>query len=276
MLLLIALILHGPCAASLQPLAQSWSLEHKGFECAREGTGLSLTDEIPPARDGMMQLPIAVGAVALAYNLLVAGDLRLTPELLAALYQGKIARWSDSRIAAQNPDMKLPDVPVTIVREDAAALELLDLWLTPYGGAGPRATRSKDSGVAAVARVEGSLGAIDAAVARRASLYIASLRNHDGFFVQPNMHSVTRAAVGLRLPADSRVSIVNASGADSYPLAAFAYALIPSQPENAAAVMDYLRWAIHDGQRWLVPLGWAPLPGLVVLLVDERLGTIRN
>lgn len=271
MLLLLATLLHGPCATSLQPLAARWSAEHPGFECAREGTALALSDQVPPLVTGKTQVPIAVGGVALAYNLLVAGDLRLTQALLAALYQGKIARWSDPRIAAENPGMKLPDLPVTLVREDAAALDLLGQWLGPAGGAGGRAVPSKDGGLAAVARTEGALGAIDAAAARRAGLYIASLRNRDGAFLQPSMHSLTRAAAGLRLPADFRVSLVDAKGVASYPLAAFAYAVVSERPEDPAAIAAYLRWAVHDGQRWLVPLGWAPLPGLVVLLVDERL-----
>lgn len=274
--LLLALIVHGPCAASLQPLAARWAAERPGFECAPDGADLSLTDRIPPGADGEQQLPIAVGAVAIAYNLLVAGDLRLTPELVAALYQGKISRWSDPRVAAENPGMKLPDLAVTIVREDAASLEQVEQWLAPLGGAGGRAGQSSDAGAATVARVEGSLGALDAAQARRASLYLASLRNHDGAFVQPNMHSITRAAVGVRLPVDFRVSLVGARGIDSYPLAAFAYAVVPKHPKQATAIADYLRWVIHGGQRWLAPLGWSPLPGLVVLTVDERLGAIHD
>lgn len=270
-MLLLALLLHGPCAGPLQPLAAGWFAEHPAFSCAADGSQLALADHLPPARDGVLQVPIAVGGVALAYNLLVAGDLHLTREVIAALYAGEISRWSDPRVAALNPGMKLPDLPVTLVREDAGSLELLHLWLgTPPGAGRP----SRDAGLAAISRTEGALGAVDAAAARRAGLYIASLRNRDGAYLQPTMHSLTRAAVGLRLPPDLRVSLVDARGADSYPLAAFAYAVVDARPAEPAAVAEFLRWVIHDGQRALAPLGWAKLPGLVVLLDEERIASL--
>ena len=274
LLLLLAAPVAAPCAPALRPLAARWAVERRAFDC---GAGvLALTDEIPPSTEGTLALPIAVGAVAVAYNLLVAGDLRLTPEVLAAIYQGRLARWNDPRIAAINPGVTLPDLRVVVVREDEASFALLDGWLAKLGGAGAKPLRSGDGGVSTLSRTDGAIGAVDAARARRASLYLASLRNRDGAFLQPTMHSVTRAAVGVRLPPDLRVPILDASGVDSYPLAHFAYAVVPAQPAQGTGLASALRWAIHEGQQLVAPLGWAPLPGLLVRIVDERIGALRD
>lgn len=252
------------------------------------GTADLAATDVPPTEEQtswLAAIPTGVAAVAVAYNLLVAGDLRLSPSVVSAIFAGRIPRWNDALIAADNPGVALPDLPIRpfLQRPDAPASKTFAAFLgsarAGEAPAAPGASLATDGAVAdAIAATDGAIGYVDAANARRRGLYLASIQNPAGLFVQPAAHSVSRAAVGVRIPPDFRVSLVGARGADSYPLATLTYAVVKideADPARAAAVRDFLRWAIHDGQPLLAPLGYARLPGFLVLSVDQRVSSLK-
>lgn len=234
------------------------------------------------ARPSLVDLPVAVGALAVVYNLTVAGDLRVTPEILDGILRGSITRWRDPALLAANPGVVIPDLPVSVFLQSPAAGDTQTLrdYLRHALGAG--ATWSSWVGKTmndpreladAVRTGDGAVAYLDAALARRASLYLASIRNRDGVFVQPSMRSVSHAAVGVRLPDDFRASIVDARGPEAYPIATFAHAVFDAhlEPERRRPLFALLRWALRDGQRETPALGYAPLPGLVARALEARL-----
>lgn len=238
------------------------------------------------AAPSLVDLPVAISAVAIVYNVVVAGDLRLTPELIDGILRGRITRWRDPAVLAANPGVVLPDLPIAVFTqpEEAGDTQTLRDYLvhalgrgaalSPWTGTAPPDPRAlADS----LKRTDGSFAYLDAALARRSDLYLASVRNRDGAFLQPSMRSLTHAAVGVRLPDDFRASIVDARGPEAYPIASFTHAIVDGRLPAARrqAVTGFLRWVLHEGQQQTIALGYAPLPGLVVRALDARLAQLE-
>ncbi|HET6438669.1 MAG TPA: hypothetical protein VFG59_11440, partial [Anaeromyxobacter sp.] len=100
----------------------------------------------------------------------------------------------------------------------------------------------------------------------------------DGAFVKPTMEGTSVAAAGVEMPADFRVSITDAAGKTAYPIASFTYLLVPGDLSDAAkgnAVVEFLWWAVHDGQKFAEPLDYAPLPSAVVEKVSAKLRQLK-
>lgn len=267
--------------ADVAPLYARWIAEY-GAEKARLSpggrgevrAGRAEVSAAPPEQADVA-VPVAVSAVALGYNVLIAGDLRLDAEALEAILSGHLTRWRDPLLARLNPGAVFPDLPLHVVLPAEGEPEAATLreYLARTLGRAPRpfvATKIAAGLEAArfIGNTEGAIGLVDASLARRSGLFLAALRNRAGQFTPPSARSVSRAAVGVKLPEDLRASIVDANGADAYPVAALVYATY--QPRSDAA-RAFLRWVIHDGQRAVTPLGYAQLPGLLTLLVEARL-----
>lgn len=236
----------------------------------------------------VVHLPTVLGAVAITYNLPELDQaLRLSPDVLADLFLGRITRWNDPRLAALNPGQPLPDRDVLIVhRSDGSGTSFIfSDYLThvsPDWAAGPG--RSKDvrwpvglggkgnEGVAAqVKAMPGSIGYLEATYARQNRLRAALLRNSAGNFVGPAAFEIAAAAssalAAVADTADLRVSIVDAPGERAYPIASFTWMLVaPRQigPERTEALKRFLRWALADGDEMARSLGYEPLPPEVV------------
>jgi phosphate transport system substrate-binding protein len=107
---------------------------------------------------------------------------------------------------------------------------------------------------------------------------MAALRNHDGAFVKPSIAGTSEAAAGVAMPDDFRVSITDAVGKGAYPMASFTYLLVYGDQADAAkgkALVEFLWWAVHDGQAAAEPLDYAPLPKPVVAAVEKRLQGLK-
>ena len=244
---------------------------------------------------GVLHVPMVLGAVAVTYHLPGLGaPLRLSPDVLADLFLGRIARWDDPRLTALNPGVRLPAADVLVVhRADGSGTTYI---LTDYlatvsadWAAGPG--RGKDvrwptgvggqgnEGVAGtVKQTPGSIGYVETTYARQNRLPVAELRNRAGRFVPPTPESVTAAAAAVTatLPdsSDYRVSLVDAPGATSYPVASFTWLLLDRAPRDtvkARAVAEFARWALRDGAGAARELGYVPLPAPVAARVDARL-----
>jgi phosphate transport system substrate-binding protein len=134
-----------------------------------------------------------------------------------------------------------------------------------------------------VKQLPGSIGYVELAYARQNKLPFASLKNSAGRFIVPSIESITEAAAATaaKLPAntDFRVSIVNAPAANAYPIASFTYLLVyETQPDPAKGkkLIDFIKWAIHDGEADAPALDYGPLPKNVVTMLDKRLSMVKN
>jgi len=256
--------------------------------------------ELAKAKGGpILHFPTALGAVVITYNLPgVTSPLSLTGDVLAAIYQGQITKWNDARIAALNPGVALPATDILVVhRSDGSGTSYVftdylssvsPAWAQKPGkgkelqwpvGLGAKG----NEGVAGQVRQSpGAIGYVELAYANQTKMPTARIRNASGEFVAPTIQSVTAAAAGAasKLPdsTDYRVSIVNAAGAGAYPISSFTWIIVYQNQTDAAKkqkLVDFLKWALTDGQAMEAPLDYAPLPEAMRTALVERLGKIQ-
>ncbi|MBI5711394.1 MAG: phosphate ABC transporter substrate-binding protein PstS [Candidatus Eisenbacteria bacterium] len=244
----------------------------------------------------VVHFPTVAGAVVLAYHLPgTSKPLQLTPEVIAAIYLGKITTWNDRRVAAANPGVELPAAPILAVHRadgsgttniftsylSAISAEWKDLvgantsvsWPSGVGGKG-------NEGVAGLVRqTPGAIGYVELAYAKQNRLPVALVRNRAGRFVAPSLASTTAAAAGsaAALAKDVRTPIVNAAGPDAWPIAGLTFLLVyqdQKDPAKAKALADFIAWAIHEGQSVAEALDYARLPEAVVKVNEASLRTL--
>ncbi|MEZ4295456.1 MAG: phosphate ABC transporter substrate-binding protein PstS [Polyangiaceae bacterium] len=257
-----------------------------------------MTDEQMAKSGPVVHIPTCVGAVVLAYNVEGAGPgLKLSPGAVAGIFLGEIKAWNDPRIQADNPGAPLPDKPIaTVHRSDGSGTTKIFLdylsRVSPAWASGPGSGTSVswpgglgakgNEGVAGLIKSQpGSIGYVELAYAVQNGMTTASLKNRSGRFVAPTLASTTAAAHGAAasIPADLRVSIVDAEGEDAYPIAGLTYVLLRQQqdsPEKGKALVGFLRWALTSGQPLTEPLHYAPLPPEIVEEARKRLDTVTG
>jgi phosphate transport system substrate-binding protein len=244
----------------------------------------------------VLHFPTALGADVPVYNVAGVKGLRLTPEALSGIYLEKITKWNDPAIAKVNPEASLPDAPIVVVHRqdgsgttyvwtdylskvspewrDRAGTGISVNW--PVGIAG-----NGNSGVAdLVAKTPNSIGYVELTYAVKNGLTYGTVRNQSGNFVDADLASVTAAAAQSagKIPGDFRVSITNAPGEKSYPIASFTWLLVPSDIPDAAkrgAIQGFIRWGLGKGQSFLEPLSYARLPDEVAAEEDKALARIK-
>jgi phosphate transport system substrate-binding protein len=240
----------------------------------------------------VLHVPTVMGAVVVTYNAPVK-SLKLTPEVLADIFLGKITKWNDAAIAAVNPGEKLPDLAITVAhRSDGSGTsygftdylsKVSPAWKEKVGAGTsvqwPAGLGGKgNDGVSGLVKsTAGAIGYVELAYANQNKLALAELKNRDGVFVKPTLESTSAAAAGVAMPPDYRVSITNAGGKDSWPIASFTYLLVrkdQADPKKGEALANFLWWATHDGQALAAPLDYAPLPKSVLSMVEKTLRTL--
>ena len=256
-----------------------------------------MTDEqLKSAPGPIVHLPMVLGAVVPVYNVpAVDAELKFTGALLADMYLGKVKKWNDPAIAKLNPGIKLPATDITIVhRSDGSGTTYIFVdylskvsdefktkvgvntsvnWPAGVGGKGNEGV----SGL--VSQTPGSLGYVELIYAAQNNIKYGAVQNAAGEFIKASADSVSKAAAATAasMPADFRVSITNAEGAGAYPISSFTWLLLYQQPTDKAsgkAIVDFVRWALTDGQKYCVELGYAPLPASVVMLETAVLDKI--
>ncbi|MBP2683965.1 MAG: phosphate transporter substrate-binding protein PstS [Deltaproteobacteria bacterium] len=260
-------------------------------------TDAPMTDEEMRKTPGLiLHIPTALGAVVPVYNLAsVASGLKLTPDVLAGIYLGKITRWNDPQIAGLNVTVTLPNADIVVAhRSDGSGttdiftnyLTVVNAewrakvgrgkavkWPVGIGGKGNEGV----SGV--VKQTPGAIGYVELAYAKQNRMKVASLRNRDGNFVAPTLEATSAAASGVAksMPADFRVSLVDAPGKESWPISGVTWILVYQDQKDEArgrAMVRFLKWAIRDGQKMEAALDYAPLPTAVSEKVDQALKRI--
>lgn len=263
-------------------------------------TDSPMTDtEMANAKGGpILHVPTVLGAVVATYNLpAVSQPLKLSGQVLADIFLGRIRRWNDARIAALNPDATLPAQDILVIRrsDGSGTTFIFTDYLSrvsPAWKSGPGTGKEVqwpaglgakgNEGVAGqVKQMEGSIGYVELAYAKQNGLPYAMIQNVAGEFVLPTIESVTAAAAGAleTLPAntDYRISIANAPGAGAYPISSFTWIIIyRSQPdaEKGRKLVEFLRWALEHGDASAAALDYAPLPDAMAVRLLQRLGTV--
>lgn len=257
--------------------------------------------ELGGARGGaVIHVPLAIGAVAVAYNVpALAQPLTLSGDVIAEIFLGRITRWDDARIAGLNPGVALPAEDIVVVyRTDGSGTTYV---FTDYLAAVSQAWangpgRSKqirwpvglgakgNEGVAAqVKQTPGAISYTELAYVKQNRLQAALVRNAAGNAVAPSIETMMAAAEAAldSLPSDSdfRISIVDAPGAQAYPITSLTWALVYAAPADSAkaATLDaFLRWALTDGDQQASALDYAPLPDALQDRVLQRLDSLRG
>lgn len=256
-----------------------------------------MTDEQLKAAPGrLLHFPTVLGADVPVYNLPGVADLKFTGPLLASIFLGKVTKWNDPAIAAVNPGVSLPSSEITVVhRSDGSGTTYIWVdylskvspewkekvgvatsvnWPAGVGGKG-------NEGVAGLVRqTPGSIGYVELVYALQNQIPFGHVQNANGEFVKATTETVTAAAAAAaaQMPADFRVSITNAAGAGAYPISSFTWMLLFEDPKDKAqakAMVEFLKWALTDGQQFASQLGYAPLPAEVVKQELTQLETIK-
>ena len=243
----------------------------------------------------IVHIPTVLGGVVLAYNNPeIGGALKLSGSVIADIFMGTVKKWNDPKIAALNPVITLPNSAILVVhRSDGSGTTYVFTdYLTKVSRAwkmkvGTNKSVSWPVGLGAkgnegvtglVKEMPGSIGYIELGYAMQNKIPVASLQNKSGNFVAPSIESISAAAAGTSMPADYRVSLTDPSGVQAYPISSFTYLLIyknQADPMKGKALTDFLKWAIHDGQKMAAPLYYSPLPASVIGKLDKTILEIR-
>ena len=246
----------------------------------------------------LLHIPTVLGAVVLTYNLQgVARPLRFSPEVVADIFLGKVRRWDDARIRADNPGVSLPSADITpVYRSDGSGTSAVFTdylskvsaeWKERVGsGTSPKwpaglGAKGNEGVTGQVKQTPNTLGYVELAYAVQNRLPAALIRNASGNFVEPSLDAVTAAASEslAATPEDLRVSITNAGGAAAYPISSYTYVLAYREQKDAAkgkALVDFLWWGIHDGEGFARDLQYAPLPADIVRRAEAKINSITS
>jgi phosphate transport system permease protein/phosphate transport system substrate-binding protein len=283
-------------------------------------TDAPLTANETQAAPGAVHIPETIGSVVAAYNIngVQEKGLRLTGPVLTGIFLGEITRWDDPQIAELNPDLPLPSEDIVVVhRSDGSGTTFV--WTSYLSEVSPEWNQAIGTGKSVswpvglgapgnegvantIQSTPNSIGYVELAYVLTTEMDYAFLQNQAGNFVEPSLES-TGAAVAAatnnntqtsnnsttstNLPAGDAswetVSLLDASGADSYPIASFSYLLLYKElsdnpridsMEKARALVDFINWAITDGQQFAGELAYVPLPDSVVQHNQETLRSL--
>jgi phosphate transport system substrate-binding protein len=228
----------------------------------------------------LIHIPTVLGAVVPIFNVPGVSDLKFSGDVLADIYLGKVNNWNDARIAKDNPGAKLPDQKIIVVhRSEGSGTSFIWTdylskvskewsdgpgkgsslnWPIGVGGKG-------NEGVAGLIRqLPGAIGYVELIYALQNKINYGDVKNASGNFVKASIDGVTEAAASVKqMPADYRISITNAPGANAYPISSFTYLLIPaksSDPSKGKVLKDMLSWILKSGEGEVSQLSYAPLP----------------
>jgi phosphate transport system substrate-binding protein len=254
-----------------------------------------MSDEnLAKAPGKILHIPTVAGADVIAYNLPGNPKLKLDSDTIVNIFLGNITKWNDPKIAALNPGVDLPDLPVIVVHrsdgsgttfiftdylssispvwEDTVGKGTSVKWPVGIGGKG-------NEGVAGqVKQLSGAVGYVELIYAKQNKMPYAGVKNAAGNFITPSLDSVTAALATAKIPDDFRFSMVNAPGDKAYPISGATWLLIYERQKDAAKgkkLVEFLNWALTKGEGMASSLDYASLPESVQQRVLERIKTIK-
>jgi phosphate transport system substrate-binding protein len=243
-------------------------------------------EQLAQSKFKILHFPTVLGADVPSYNIAgVSGELNFTQKALAGIFLGTITKWNDPELTKANPGVNLPSADIVVVhRSDGSGTTYIwtdflskvsDEWKNKVGkgtsvnwpvGLGGKGNEGV-SGL--VKQTPNAIGYIELVYAAQNGIAFGQVQNAAGKFIKADLASVTAAATGAakNMPDDFRVSITNAPGATSYPIASFTWLLIPAHIEDAAkrdAIRGFLKWMLTEGQKYNEGLTYSQLPKGVV------------
>ena len=253
---------------------------------------------IAAIQSNVLHIPTVMGAVVIIYNLQgVTQVVKLTPDVLADIFLGKVTKWNDARLASTNPGVTLPAADIIVVHraEGSGTSFAFTDYLSKVSpewqqkvGKGPSVNwpvglggRGSEGVSSTVSQTPGAIGYVELAYATSNKIQFATLRNSSGNWITPTLAAVTAAAAGAMKDmgpnTDFRVSITNSSGAQAYPISTFTWLLLHksySDTAKARALVQFVWWAESEGQAKAPQLGYAPLPKDLHPWIEARLRSI--
>ena len=250
--------------------------------------------EMPAA---VVHIPTCMGAVVLAYNLPGVDNLKLTGDIIADIYLGKITKWNDAKIQELNPGVTLPDKELTpVYRSDGSGTTFVfSDYLTKVSndwkenvGTGkslkwPAGLAAKGNpGVAGtISQTPGAIGYVGSEYAFSLNIPMAQMKNASGNFIMPNTESISAAAKG-EMPADTRTMITNSSAPDAYPISCFTWIILYKEQAyanrslaQAQATVKLLDWMLSpEAQALTTKVHYSPLPQSAVANAKTLLNSI--
>jgi phosphate transport system substrate-binding protein len=291
--------LHPEVRINYQPIGSGGGIRQVTAQTVFFGaTDGPMTDaQLKMAPGPILHLPTVLGAVVPVFNVPGVTDLKLNGATLAGIFLGKVRTWNDPALVKLNPGVTLPPTDITVVhRSDGSGTTFIFVdflskvseewkskvglntsvnWPVGVGGKG-------NEGVAGlVSQTPGSIGYVELIYALQNTINFASVQNAKGEFVKASSDSVTKAAASAAagMPADFRVSMTNADGEGAYPISSFTWMLLYESPADATRsrlMVDFMKWALTDGQAFAAELGYAPLPKNVVDLEMSALQKVKT
>jgi len=259
--------------------------------------GPMTSEQLLAAPGKIFHFPTVLGAVVPVYNIPnVRAELKFSGPLLADIFLGKVTKWNDPAIAKLNAGATLPATDITVVhRSDGSGTTYIWVdylakvspewknkvgvgqspnWPAGIGGKGNEGV----SGL--VTQTPGAIGYVELIYALQNKISYGPVQNMAGEFVKATVESVTAAAAEAvaKMPPDFRVSITNAPGKSAYPISSFTWLLLYENPKDKAqskVMVDFMKWALGDGQKLAAGLGYAPLPDGVVKLELAQLAKVK-
>jgi len=248
--------------------------------------------QLKEAKHAVVELPTVLVGIAVFYNLPGStSSIRLSGPVLADIYLGKTASWSDPEIARLNPDGKFPDLPIKVLhRTDGKGSNYIfsDFLsnvspefrakvgknVSPKWPVGDAFSRCQDL-LANAAKTSGAIGYAEVRCGEKSGLSIARIRNAAGAFVKPSTKSIRDVALAMesKMTDDFRVSLTNAPGKESYPIVSFTWFYVPVHSQDlqrSHAVNEYLNWVYSSGQEIAQAQGYASLPPSVLRKVRAK------
>lgn len=315
-----AVKIQGAGSSLINPLMQKWVSEYGNLNSAvridyqsiGSGGGIKQVKErtiqfgasdlvmsdadLKSAPGEIIHVPVILGAVVLTYNLEgVDQPLRFSPLTISDIFLGKITTWDDPRIKADNPDVALPAVPLTVVhRSDGSGTSAIftnylskvspewkekvgegtsPSWPVGLGGKGNEGVTGQ------VKQTPNTIGYVELAYAVKNKMPVGLIKNKAGNYVVPNFETVTNAAAETidETPDDLRASITDAAGQNAYPISSYVYLLIYKEQQDeriGQTLVDFMTWGINDGQRFAQQLYYSPLPAGMVKRASAKIAKV--
>ncbi|MGF1538298.1 MAG: phosphate ABC transporter substrate-binding protein PstS [Elainellaceae cyanobacterium] len=287
--------LHPNVQVNYQPVGSAAGIQQMISETVDFGASdIAMTDEeMAQTGRGVVLIPMTAGSVAIAYNLPGAEGLRLSREALTQIFLGQITQWNDPLLVDLNPDLALPDLPISLVHRsdgsgttavltahlNAISPEWAEQVGTGLSVAWPAGIGIKsNAGVSAqIQQAEGTLGYVEYSFAQQLGLATAALENRAGEFVQPTLAATAAALAAVELPENLRGFVTDPDAPEAYPIVTYSWLLAyESYPNEATAIAlrDVVQWSLREGQAFSEDLGYVPLPESVVeraIAASERI-----
>ncbi|HEX2393281.1 MAG TPA: phosphate ABC transporter substrate-binding protein PstS [Solirubrobacterales bacterium] len=252
-----------------------------------------LTPEQATACNGCVQIPWALSATGVGFNIPGVKKLNLTGSILAGIYFGKITNWNDPKIKKANPKAKLPNLTITpVFRSDGSGdtyaftnylSKVSSAWKNEVGfattvgfkaGVGAKG----NAGVTAtVVKTPGAIGYISAYYLIAAGVHAVAIQNLAGNYELPNLSNIESAASVVKsVPSSNAISIVNPpkKATTAYPISTFTYAIVPHNAAQKAFLQQFLNYVITKGQAYGASLDFAPVPKVVLNAAKSAIASL--